>query len=190
MSSAKTAIDLYINFDQYLIKLKDTITKIEKDVVDPITLFQQQITTIYLESLNDLKAISAVVNEQKKMMEKQKQKYHESCKTVIEKETQLLRFFNKKVPDNEMNQANDALLKVKSIAENNSEQYKYELIKFNKIVEDQEKKYKKTMNVMKSNEESRIFFLKCHFEKFSKIFEEFNTSGFDFVNVSHIHLIN
>lgn len=186
MACAKTAINVYVNFDEYLVKLKGSISKIDKDVVDPISLFQQQISSIYVDSLNELKNISTTIVEHKRNVDKQKQKYFESCKLVLEKEAQLLATYNtKKTSDFEMNNASDAILKVKSIAENNAEQYKYELIKFNNACDELELKYKKTIEVLKSNEESRIFFLKCHFEKFSKIFEEYTISGFDFTNVTH-----
>ena len=182
MASAKTAIDLYINFDQYLLKLKEVITKMDKDVIDPISLFHQQVSSIYVESLNDLRQVAITVTDQKRNIERHKQKYYESCKNVIEKESNLLLAYNKKSTEIDLEQANDQILKIKSLAENNQEQYKYELIKFNKCIEEIDEKYYKKVNILKSNEESRIFFLKCHFEKFNKIFEEYNISGFDFIN--------
>lgn len=184
MSSAKTAVDLYINFDQYLIKLKDTIAKLDKDVVDPINLFQQQISTIYLDSLNDLKQVADITTEQKKILDRQKYKFYESCKIVLDKETQLLRqYYNKKGYESEIELANDEILKYKSISENNLEQYKYEIIKFNSIIEEMDTKYKRLLNILKSNEESRIYFLKCQYDKFVKLFEGFNTNGISFVEV-------
>ena len=41
---------------------------------------------------------------------------------------------------------------------------------------------------LRANEESRIFFIKCSMEKFSKLYEEFAISSFDFINVK-INLI-
>ncbi len=183
MASAKTAIDLYINFDQYLLKLKEVITKLDKDVIDPIALFHQQISSIYSESLNSIRQLTINYGEQRNNIEKHKQKYYENCKQVIDKENQLLRTYNKKINELDLEEANDIILKIKSLAENSQEQYKYELIKYNTTIDEMNEKYKKVLSILKSNEESRIFFLKCHFEKFNKTFEDYNISGFDFINV-------
>lgn len=185
-TSSKATIDLYVNYDDYLVKLRNIIAKLERDVIDPITLFYHQISAIYTESLGDYKYIANSANESKKQIEKSKYKYLESCKLVIDKEYSILKTYssNKRNSDMDLESANDALLKIKSAAENHSEQYKYELIKFNKKAEDYELRYQNIIKVMKTNEESRIFFLKCHLEKFSKIFEEYTISGFDFINVS------
>jgi hypothetical protein len=61
--------------------------------------------------------------------------------------------------------------------------YKYEITKVNKIIDENEKKYVITYDKLRANEESRIYFMKCNMEKFSKIYEEFAVSSFDFLNV-------
>ncbi len=169
-------------------KLRNTIAKMEKDIIDPFTLFYQQISSIYSESLNDFKSISVNCNESRLSIEKAKLKYYESCKLVTEKESSILKSYssNKRNSEIDINNANDALLKIKSAAEINSEQYKYELIKFNNKIEELEQRYQNTIKILKSNEESRIFFVKCHLEKFSKIFEEYTIAGFDYINVGFI----
>lgn len=183
MISARVSLDIYSHLDKYLINVKEVITKLEKDLIDPISLFQQQISQIYSEALNDLSKVAIIVTEHKKQIEKNRNKYYECCNSVIEKEELLKRNQKDKIiVDMEIEQLSEQILKSKSLCENHQEQYKYEIIKFNNIIQDQEEKYKSLLEILKSNEESRIFFIKSNLEKFSKIYESFNIFGFDFVN--------
>jgi hypothetical protein len=50
-------------------------------------------------------------------------------------------------------------------------------------MDDNEKKYMGIIEKLKINEESKIFFLKCNMEKFSKLYEEYTICAFDFLNV-------
>lgn len=61
--------------------------------------------------------------------------------------------------------------------------YKYELNKANKVLEENEKLYFELLNKIKSNEESKIFFIKIHMEKFSKIFFDLSNFTQEFYNV-------
>ena len=61
--------------------------------------------------------------------------------------------------------------------------YKYEISKANKILEENEKLYFNVIFKNKSNEESKIYFIKCHMEKFAKIYSEFNSISQEFINV-------
>lgn len=191
-SSSKSLIEFYINFEEYLVRLKELISTLEKKVLDPVALFKSQISSIYLESLNDFKSLVTQTQDNKKNIEKQKGKFYDSCKAVLEKEHEFMTSYTKqsKSSDYDIKIANDVLLKYKSIAENNCEIYKYEIQKFNQTIDENELQYKKLIGVLKSNEESRIFFLKCHVEKFSKIFEEYIIGGFNFINVFTLILEN
>ena len=50
--------------------------------------------------------------------------------------------------------------------------------------EENEKKYNILIEKFRNIEESRTYFAKCEFEKFSKIFEDYAMSTCDFLNVS------
>lgn len=54
----------------------------------------------------------------------------------------------------------------------------------NSNAEENERKYTLLIDKLKNMEESRTYFVKCEFEKFSKIFEEYTMSTCDFLNVS------
>lgn len=68
----------------------------------------------------------------------------------------------------------DLLFRMRSSAEDNCQIYKNELKRTNFLFEENEKMYFSLMEKLKLNEENRISFLKYHFEKFGKYFEEFN----------------
>jgi hypothetical protein len=76
----------------------------------------------------------------------------------------------------------DILFKLRSQAENNCQLYKQELIKTNKLFDENDKKYYPVIEKMKLNEESRVSFVKYHFEKFSKIMEEHTVSACELLN--------
>jgi hypothetical protein len=126
------------------------------------------------------------VIESKKVLEKIKMKYYDSCKVVLEQEKNVCKTFSGKIinSDEDVTLAHDMLLKHRSQADNLAQIYKYELTKYNKILEESEKNYLEIWEKLKTNEESRIFFVKCTMEKFSKIYEEFAMSSFDFLNVN------
>ena len=135
----------------------------------------------------------------KKNLEKIKSKYYESCRIVQEQERIVCKSFSGKMNNNEdqdeeededeINSAHDNLLKLKGQSDNLAQLYRYEISNVNKILEDNRKKYSQVMEKIRSNEESRIFFLKSSMEKFSKLYEEFTISTFDFLNVKEFHKI-
>jgi len=51
------------------------------------------------------------------------------------------------------------------------------------LYESYEKKYFPIIEKLNYNEESRIYFLKCHFEKLAKIIEDYTIGTYDFLNV-------
>ncbi len=123
--------------------------------------------------------------DSKKGLEKIRLKYYDSCKLVSDQEKNVCKTFSGKIvnTDDEINNAHDNLLKFRSQSNNLAQMYKYELSKVNKIFEELEKKYLNVFEKLRANEESRIFFIKCSMEKFSKLYEEFAISSFDFINV-------
>ncbi len=90
-------------------------------------------------------------------------KYYESCKVVSEQEKNVCKTFYGKIinTDDELTIAHDSLLKFRSQADNLAQMYKYELSKHNRILEENEKKYNEIWDKLKTNEESRIFFVRC-----------------------------
>ena len=84
---------------------------------------------------------------------------------------------------NQFEKTHDTLLKYKGQKESSGMLYNYELNKVNKILEENEKYYNDLMSKIKGNEESKIFFIKCHMEKYAKIIKEYNNISEEFHNV-------
>lgn len=106
-----------------------------------------------------------MVNEQEK----------QACKSITGKLISNSNHFEK---------THDTLLKYKGQKENLALIYKYELNKANKIIEENEKEYSSLIIKIRSNEESKIFFIKCHMEKFAKIFFDLSNIFQEFYNVN------
>ena len=126
-----------------------------------------------------------MLSETKFNVEKYKQKYIEAYRAFSAQEKKLAKTSRSKIitSDDEINKGHEMLYKYSSQFESIGQIYKYEINKANKVYEDCEKRYEKVIDKIRSNEESRVFFIKCHIDKFSKIFEEFTMSSLDFVNV-------
>ena len=124
--------------------------------------------------------------EAKKNLEKIRNKYYESCRIVQEQEKQACKGITGKLMSSNSNQfekTHDTLLKYKGQKESSGMLYNYELNKVNKILDDNERYYNDLMNKIKGNEESKIFFIKCHMEKYAKIIKEYNCVLDEFQNV-------
>lgn len=129
--------------------------------------------------------IASIVIEAKKNLEKIRQKYYESCRIVQEQEKLACKGISGKLMsnNNQFEKTHDLLLKYKGQKESSGMLYNYELNKVNKILEENEKYYNDLMAKVRSNEESKIFFIKCHMEKYAKIIKEYNGVLDEFQNV-------
>lgn len=72
------------------------------------------------------------------------------------------------------NEAQNKMLVLKSKMDTYMESYKYEINVFNRANEENNVRYMKAIEMYKSNEESRIYFIKCILEKFYRIDLEIN----------------
>jgi hypothetical protein len=118
-------------------------------------------------------------------LERTKLKYYESCKNVIEQEKIACKGISGKLISNinQFEKTHDLLLKYKGQKESTQMLYNYEINKANKILDENEKFYINLLIKIKSNEESKIFFIKCHMEKFVKICQDLNIVFQEFYNV-------
>ncbi len=123
--------------------------------------------------------------EAKKNLEKIKNKYFESCKVVNDQEKQACKGITGKLisNSNHFEKTHDTLLKYRGQKENLALIYKYEINKINKTIDENEKFYSSLTIKIRSNEESKIFFIKCHMEKFAKIFYDLSNIFTEFYNV-------
>jgi hypothetical protein len=177
---SKNFFDFYRNYENFTSKTKSTLSKMDKDLIEPLNLFSKHLTGKYNECLSDFKNLAYSTYESKKSLERSKHKYFDSCKLAVEQEKIVLKVLNDReknlATDDEIEHAHDVLIKLRTMAENNCQVYKNDLQKTNKIFEENEKKYFPVIEKMKLNEESRENFLKFHFEKFVNMLEEFSHS--------------
>jgi hypothetical protein len=54
---SRNFFEFYRNFETYIEKLKGILNNLDKDIIDPINLFNQHITGKYNESINDFKGV-------------------------------------------------------------------------------------------------------------------------------------
>lgn len=179
-SLSKNFFDFYRNYENFTSKTKSTLSKMDKDLIEPLNLFSKHLTGKYNECLSEFKNLAYSTYESKKSLERSKHKYFDSCKLAVEQEKIVLKVLNDKekklASDDEIEHAHDVLIKLRTLAENNCQLYKTDLQKTNRLFEENEKKYFPIIEKMKLNEESRENFLKFHFEKYVNMLEEFSSS--------------
>jgi hypothetical protein len=49
--------EFYRNYEDYMIKLKNTLSKFNKDIVDPLGIFHINLCSIFSECLEELKNV-------------------------------------------------------------------------------------------------------------------------------------
>jgi hypothetical protein len=179
---SKNFFEFYRNYESFLAKMKLMMSKMEKELIEPINLFSKHLTSKYNECLGEYKTLAYSTFESKKILEKSKHKYFDACKSAVEQEKVVLKKMDEQVSDMELEAVHDTLIKLRLQAENHCQSYKGELSKTNKQFEENEKKYFPLIDKMKNNEEARENFLKFHFEKFTVIMEEFSVSLLEMVN--------
>ena len=184
---SKHFFDFYRNFENYLGKIKSFQIKIDKDINEPSNLFMKHLNGRYTECMGEFKSMVATTYEGKKIVEKAKHRYFDACKLSAEQEKLVIKTMDNREKnlssDDEVEHAHNILIKLRTQAENNCQNYKFELTKTNKLYEEIEKKYYfPILDKLKLHEESRINFVKFHFEKFGQILEEFTVATYDFLN--------
>ena len=60
---SKNFFDFYRNFETYIGKLKGILAYLDRDIIDPINLFNEHINGKYSESLSDFKNVMNKFNE-------------------------------------------------------------------------------------------------------------------------------
>ncbi len=58
---SKNFFEFYRNFENYISKLNNILMKLDKDIIDPINLFNKHITGKYNECLGDFKNVIVIL---------------------------------------------------------------------------------------------------------------------------------
>lgn len=147
----------------------------EKDIIEPIKIFHENINTVFHDSIKEFKGVKNSFLDRKMHLESVRQRYLDACLEFEKEEKAILlqpsQFGRSSYQSNE---AQNKMLVLKSKMDTYMESYKYEINVFNRANEENNVRYMKAIEMYKSNEESRIYFIKCILEKFYRIDLEIN----------------
>lgn len=148
-------------------------SKLNNELIEPLAEYISHINSQSISALNEFKELLIEINNQKKKCDQAKKNYFDSSKAAEEQEKFVIRSIENKEQnkggDSEISQSHDLLVNLRSVAEENCQKYKTELQKTNQLYEDKNKKYFPILEKIKNYEESKIFFLKFHFDKINRI---------------------
>jgi hypothetical protein len=121
-SLSKNFFEFYRNYENHMLKLRNILNKLNNDIIEPVNLFSKHLTGKYTESLAEFKNVIGSTYEYKKVLEKSKYKYFDSCKLAVEQEKLVLKVMSDReknlATDDEISHAHDILFKLRSQAEN------------------------------------------------------------------------
>lgn len=188
-SYSKKFFEFYRAFEKYLQKLKSISLKIKKELVDPTDLISSHLSTKNIVELADLENIVQITIEEKKKFEISKHSYFEMAKRAEKQEANVVSSIEKESEDSAAKQ-HSILYKLRIEAEDKCQEYKKEHKKANDLYESNEKRYYPLVSRLKDNEESRINFIKFHFEKFQQLLEVQSSSMNDMIKVLQESVVN
>ena len=133
------------NLKQYFKTLEDSFDVFENQLGSSIDEYETKFKNSYGEAINEFNDLSNLINEKKEKLEKSKYGYFESCKNSLDMENKIIQLKdnNKVMHKEEVNKANEQLIKSMKIMETNEQTYKSEIRKMNKVYEDNEENYAK-----------------------------------------------
>jgi hypothetical protein len=133
------------NLKQYFKTLEDSFDVFENQLGSSIDEYETKFKNSYGEAINEFNDLSNLINEKKEKLEKSKYGYFESCKNSLDMENKIIQLKdnNKVIHKEEVNKANEQLIKSMKIMETNEQTYKSEIRKMNKVYEDNEENYAK-----------------------------------------------
>ena len=138
---------------------KNALVTLQELVIQPLDLFYKNLNSIYTENLDEFHNMQTSVMETKSKLERAKEKYIESARL-------LASIDQSGDPDKE------TMLKALALKDNNEKIYQYEVSQANNLFNMYNKKHNNMFIKLKSNEESRIAFIKDVMTKFAKSMTE------------------
>ena len=153
------------------------MNRIVNDIISPLEQFLETQTSIYKDNLSRLGNLIGNYNKCKTLLNYSKNNYYYSSNEYykFKNKNQGLIHLNKDLIDKS--------IQMKSKVNANELLYKYEVEKYNIIISKFNVLYKQLNDDVKSNEESRISFLKATIDRFKIIYEEFTTGLVNYKNI-------
>lgn len=178
----------YKNYESYNTKYKAIIKRLENDIEEPTNVYEKHLNENFKLLLDKFKHNYNNIYNRKNLTDKAKNKYFESCRHVQEKEKSIMKIqeaLSKEADDqpnlnnstlnnsqNKLNLSYDALIEIKVETENLCHAYKKEIEITNEDYAKYENIYFEIISEIKRLEESRLYFIKCHLEKYCIIEKE------------------
>lgn len=175
---SKYIFSFYRNFEAYNTKYQNFYSRIDSEIIQPVTLFSKDFEDHFSEALHKFKQLANLVIDRKLLVERSKNKYFEACRAVQEQEKVFLRQQELSestatpASDNKLRMIHDQLIKLKIMAENLCHAYKIEVELANEEYSKLELSYKIIVSEIRNAEERRLLFYKCHLEKYTILHEE------------------
>ena len=167
-------LGIYSFYKNYISNIKDLMTKINNELINPLSEFSIMQLNIYKENLSKLKEINDKYNEYQDLLNYAKNNYYKISTELKEKESNIK--YNQKTKcekdKNEFN--NDLLVKEKMKSKNAELIYKYELIRYNKNISEINNQYNDIINKIQKAEKSRIYFIKASMDKYKNFMGIYN----------------
>ena len=173
---------IYSFYQDYINNIKDLMTKINNELINPLTEFSNMQKNIYKENLSKLNDINIKYNEHKDLLNYAKNNYYKLSFEVKEKESKI-KYNPKSKCEKEKNNSDniDLLLKDKMFAKSAELSYKYELIRYNKHISEINSQYNDIINKIQRAEKSRIYFIKASMDKYRNFIGLYNKYINDFI---------
>ena len=173
---------IYSFYTNYISNIKDLMTKINNELINPLTEFSKEQTIIYEENLSKLKNIYIKHTLQKDLLDYTKNNYYKISNELKKKEAESKKNIKKKGEKNKDNLA-DLLIKEKMIAKNAEIMYKYELIRYNKNISELNIQYNDILSKIQRAEKSRIYFIKASMDKYRNCIGLYNKHINEFIYI-------
>ena len=168
---------MYNYFLSIMENSRNLMNRIVNDIISPLEQFLETQTSIYKDNLSRLVNLIGNYNKCKTLLNYSKNNYYYSSNEYykFKNKNQGLIHLNKDLIDKS--------IQMKSKVNANELLYKYEVEKYNIIISKFNVLYKQLNDDVKSNEESRISFLKATIDRFKIIYEEFTTGLVNYKNI-------
>ena len=172
---------IYNFYQGYINNIKDLMTKINNELINPLKVFSTEQTNIYKENISKLKDINIKYKESKDLLDFAKNNYYKISNEIKEKESGNKYNTKYKGEKNNKNNSLDLLIKDKMLAKNAEIMYKYELMRYNKNITEINNQYNNIINKIKRAEKSRIYFIKVSMDKYRNFIGLYNKYTNEFI---------
>ena len=164
----------YSSYNNCVGKSSIIFTKVENDLIIPLTNYKDSLIQIYNENLTKFKGILFSISHSKSLYESSRMRYYQASLQsymVTKRESSKDIFSGLTTSANKEKEMNS---KTKSQEYINEKVYKYELMRHNTVLKEQNEQYYKLIEIIKQLEENRTMFVKSILDKYKDIMIDYN----------------